>query len=294
MSIYLERADQGTLASEMSDTTDTLFANQRFDGLKLSGVRFAQCTFANVSFKDSTLRNCHFSGCVFEGCYFRRTVIQETHFPATRFIECEFLKPIIADSGFGHSRFVRSVIPYQSLDGSLPGQASVCEELTAGLAVQAAALGYGRDARDYRLKSIEMKERALWRGFTWADKYAKDHYPTDFQRAAALGRLFLSKVSGALWGYGESIRRLVFNLVLIAGVIWPLLLLLVRDHLHKAGGVNIGDCWALSIASIVNSPLTANVSATGVALVLVLAETAIGLVLFGLFVAYVFRSITRR
>jgi hypothetical protein len=294
MSVYLDRANRATLMRGMADANDTLFANQRFDGDQLIGVRFSQCTFANVSFKDATLRDCHFSGCVFEGCYFRATAIRETHFPASRFIDCEFVKPVISDSGFGYSRFLRSVIPYQSLDGSLPGQANVCRDLTASLSVEAGALGRDRDAREYRLKSIEMKELALWRGFTWADQYSEDHYPTDLQRLAALVRFLLSKANGAVWGYGESIGRLLFNLVLVAGLIWPLLLLLARGHLHKPGGASVGDCWALSFASVLNSSSTAGTSATGVALGLVLTETAIGLVLFGLFVVYVFRSITRR
>jgi hypothetical protein len=294
VSVYLDRSSRGALASGMEDASDTLFVNQRFDGDGLVGIRFSQCTFANVSFKDVTLRDCHFSACVFEGCYFRGTTIRETHFPASRFVDCEFTKPVILDSGFSYSRFRGSVIPYQSLEGSLPGQANVCRDLTASLAVEAGVLGRDRDARGYRLKSIEMNELALWRGVTWADQYSEDHYPSDLQRVAALVRFLLSKASGAVWGYGESIGRLLVNLILIAGLVWPLLFLLARDHLHKPGGVTVGDCWALSFASVLNSSSTAGTSATGVALALVLAETAIGLVLFGLFVAYVFRSITRR
>jgi Pentapeptide repeats (9 copies) len=294
VSAYLDRKDRASLTSGMVDADDTLFANQRFDGNALSGVRFTQCTFANVSFKDVTLRDCHFSGCVFESCYFRRTTIRETHFPASRFIDCEFSKPVISDSGFGYSRFERSVVPYQSLNGSLPGQPNVCRDLTASLAIEAEALGRDRDAHDYRLKSIEMREHALWRGFTWADEYSAQHYPTDLQRFAALARFSLSRASGAVWGYGESIGRLLFNLVVVAGLVWPLLLLLARGHLHRPGGVSVWDCWALSLASVLNSSSTAGTSATGVALVLVLVETAIGVVLFGLFVVYVFRSITRR
>jgi Pentapeptide repeats (9 copies) len=278
----------------MENATDTLFVNQRFEDKALAGTRFSHCTFANISFKGATLRDCHFSGCVFEGCYFRGTTIRETHFPATRFIDCEFVKPVISDSGFGYTRFVGGAIPFRSLDGSLPGRSNVCRVLTAELAVQAAALGWDRDAREYRLKSIEMSEDALWRGVRWADDYSQRHYPTDFQRVAALGRWTLSKTSGLLWGYGESIGRLLFNLVLVAGVIWPLLLLLARDHLHADGGVGVGDYWALSVASILNSSASVGTSATGVALALVLVENVIGLLFLGLFVAYVFRAITRR
>ena len=190
----------------MPDATDTLFVNERFeDHKRLAGVRFSQCTFANVSFKDAELFECHFSGCVFEGCYFRRTEFRDTHFPASRFIDCEFIKPVIIDSSFGHTRFFGTVIPYNALESSLPGQANVCRDLTVDLAVQAAAQGRDREARAYRLVSIGKHEEALWRGVRWTDPYAQAHYPSDLQRLTALLRFLASKSNGLLWGYGESL-----------------------------------------------------------------------------------------
>jgi hypothetical protein len=296
MSVYLYRTHEGTLSSGMADADDTLFANQRFERSagRLEGVRFSQCTFANISFKDADVVDCHFSGCVFERCYFRGTTIRESHFPATRFIDCEFHKPSILDSGFGFARFDRTFIPYAYLEPSFPAQANVCRDLAGALAVQAAAGGQEREARKYRLKSIKEGERALWRGARWTDAYAKSHFSTDLQRIGAVVRLVGSKTNGLLWGYGELVWRLLATWLVLAGLLFPLIYVVLREHLHAPGGVTVGECWLLSFGAILNDPGTSGVASTGVGSVAVLLETAIGLLIFGLFVTYVFRWVTRR
>ncbi len=280
----------------MPDAEDTLFVNQRFEtpAGRLEGVRFSQCTFANISFKDAHLVDCHFSGCVFERCYFRATTIRESHFPATRFIDCEFHKPNILDSGFGFARFDGTFISYAYLEPSFPAQANVCRDLAGALAVQATAAGREGEARKYRLKSIKEGERALWRGARWTDDYAKSHFPTDLQRIGAVTRLVGSKVNGLLWGYGEVISRLLATWLLLAGVVFPVLYVILRNHLHSQAGVSVGECWLLSFGAILNTPGTSGVTSTGVGTVVVLTETALGLLIFGLFVTYVFRWVTRR
>ena len=295
MSIYLTRSTTAPvlLVAAKPALDDTLFINQRFDAEVLVDARFTHCTFANISFKSAKLINCYFVDCVFEGCYFRNTEIRESNFPACRFIDSEFVKPIIVESDFGYVRFIRSAIPYDSLESSLPGRANVCYDLTAALAIQAALLGRDADARRYRLKSIEKREEALWRGVRWSDDYARSHYPTDFQRVGALTTLVISKLNGFLWGYGESMRRLLINLLVLSAVLCPLLLLLVEDNLHKSGSVSVGDAWLLSLSSIMNTG-SSGITATGLAEAIVLGETALGLLFFGLFVAYLFRAVTRR
>ncbi len=174
MSVYLERTHSGTLPATAGD--DTVFINQRFDKGLLEGARFVQCTFANISFKAADLRGCVFSACVFEGCYFRETKIRDCHFPATRFIDCEFVRPKIYGGGFAFSRFVRSVPSYDYLELNLPQEPNLCRDLTANLANEASHLGMDKDARRYRLRSIEEAELTLSRGWRWKDEYAETHF----------------------------------------------------------------------------------------------------------------------
>ena len=291
MSAYLIRAKAGVLAPDMGKVEDALFSNQRFDSEKLSDAHFHQCTFANVSFKSAELTACHFSACVFEGCYFRGTKLKECDFPASRFVNCEFPKVQIFSSGFSTTRFRDSALDFDLLEASLPGAANLRRDLCQNLATEAAALGREREARSYRLCAIEAEEEALRRGYRWSDDYSRTHFP-EWERPKAFLKLCISRIGGWLWGHGEYIRRLLANLALIAIVIGPALLYLFREHLH--GGNSLGDCLALSIASVLNNSGASGVEATGVALAIVLTLSALGLLFLGLFVTYVFRAVTRR
>jgi hypothetical protein len=114
------------------------------------------------------------------------------------------------------------------------------------------------------------------------------------ERVAAFVRLCGSRLNGWLWGHGEYLSRLVLNVLILGVLIGPILLYLAREHLHAYGSVSLGDCIALSIASVVNTPASSGVSATGIGLAIVLCLTALGLVFLGLFVTYLFRAVTRR
>lgn len=293
MSVYLTRSNAALLSPQLGDTRDTAFINQRFDGQALAGVRFEHCTFANVSFLNARLSDCHFSNCVFERCYFRKTKLTECHFPASRFVACEFAKPTIFACGFQHTRFERSVPSFNTMESNLPGEPNLCRDLCANLASEAAVLGKEREARSYRLEAIRMHEEALRRGYRWSDAYSRDHFP-ELQRVTAFVRLSGSKVNGWIWGHGEYLRRLLASLFVLAVVIGPALLYSARGHLHSDDPISLGDCFALSIGSVLGNSSAAGVTATGVGLAVVLALTAMGLLFLGLFVTYVFRAVTRR
>jgi len=293
MSVYLARAQTATLVKNHAGATDTLFMDQRFDEGELTGARFAHCTFANISFKGAELADCHFSNCVFEGCYFRGTLLKECHFPASRFIDCEFPKPSIFACGFGATRFRRSVPRFATMEPNLPGEPNLCRDLCENLATEASALGHEREARRYRLRAIEEHEEALRRGYRWSDDYSRSKYP-ELERVRAFFALCWSRASGWIWGHGEYIRRLFFNLVLLAVFIGPTMLYVARDHLHSDGPIGLGDYLALSVASTLNDSASSGVEATGIALAIVLLLTASGLLFLGLFVTYVFRAVTRR
>ena len=153
-----------------------------------------------------------------------------------------------------------------------------------------------KDARRYRLRSIEEAELTLSRGWRWKDEYAETHFRTEVERARAWLQLAASRLNGIIWGHGERIRRLLGSLLVVAGLVGPLLLYVVRDHLHPHPGQELAtlDYWTLSVASVVNSPGVARIEVTGIAQWIVLGESALGLLFMGLFVTYVFRAVTRR
>ncbi|MGB1583544.1 MAG: pentapeptide repeat-containing protein [Solirubrobacterales bacterium] len=293
MSAYLVRAASAKLQAS-AGARDTVFVNQRFEDELLQGAVFEQCTFANVSFKKSVLRNCEFRACVFERCYFRRTEIAECDFPASRFISCEFIKPAIRASDFRHTRFERCFPDFAEMKPHLPGEDNLRSDLSTNLAVEADALGAAREARQYRLASIEANEQHLLAVLRGSTKWHQDHFDT-IARLVAGGELVISKLNGALWGHGERAWRLITNIAIATLVVWPVIYLASGDVEQSSGSqVGLGDALTLSASSFLSSPEFAGLEVGAIAQWFVLGEIALGFVSLGLFVSFLIRWISRR
>jgi hypothetical protein len=295
LSVYALRKHAASLDECRDGAEDTLFINERFDGQGLTDATFKHCTFANVSFKRATLKGCRFTDCVFEGCYLRETTIDGCSFPASRFIDCIVARPQVRVSDFRYTRFRRTVLPFGELHSNLPSEHNLREELSANLALEAERLGDGRAARLYRLEAIKAYEENLKAGAKWESTYYRTHFP-GMERVLAAGRWALSRGNGILWGHGERGRVLLLNLVLVAFVIGPVLLwFFAEDDLTQDGGpLSVSEYLLLSSASVLNQSDATGVDASGWGQALVLGESAFGLLVLGLFVAYVYRWILRR
>lgn len=73
-------------------------------------------------------------------------------------------------------------------------------------------------------------------------------------------------------------------------------MLLARGSIEKSAGrhASYGDCVWLSVGSTLGNSGATGLTTTGFARALVLSEGAIGLLVLGVFVTYVFRYVTRR
>jgi hypothetical protein len=296
MSVYLTRTDKEQLRPDLGGAEDRLFVNQRFENETLPEGLYFRCTFANVSFLRSRLEHVRFSACVFEGCYFRETTFNKCRFSGTRFIDCDFVKPNILGCDFRYARFRGCFPPFDEMEASLPGEHNMSADLASNLASEARAAGDGNEARRYLLKAIREHEQHLLAGFQARTQYYKDHFPRSLDRVFALWRVALSRANGFLWGYGERGYPLLRTVLGIAFVVWPLLFVLTRGSIDTSAGhhVNLGDCIWLSVASIVGNSAATGFTTVGFARALVLSEGAIGLLLLGLFVTYLYRYVTRR
>jgi hypothetical protein len=299
MSIFERRTHEGVLADGGHPKEDVLFINERFDEKELDGgdhSRYKHCTFANISFKDATLSNLNFVDCVFVGCYFRRTTISGCRFPASRFIECDFAKPGIFDCSFAYAQFNGSPIEYDYICASIKGEHNLRHDLAANLAQEAEAAGRLKDARAFRLDAIAAREAYLRAGF----RHETDYYRRKFQgleQLTARIAYWTSRANGFIWGYGERARRVVRNVAILAGIVFPVLLLLSRGDLQTdtGGQPNVLDCWFLSLANLLNNTSLSGVEIEGGwARVVSTAESAVGIIAFGLFVTLLFRAVTRR
>jgi hypothetical protein len=296
MSVYATRAGKETLSAELNGADDRLFIDQRFDGRTLHEGTYLNCTFANVSFLRSRLERARFTACVFEACYFRETTLKECTFSASRFIDCEFVKPNIVACDFRNARFKGCYPPFGRLQECLPGEPNLRATLTSNLAFAAESAGDTVEARKYLLESMRANEEHLLAAFRARTDYYRSHFPSSLDRILALVSFGWSRANGFIWGHGERGAALLRTVLIVVFIVWPALLWLARQGISDPVGhqANIGDIFWLSAASLIGNSAVTGLNVVGVARVVVLAEQAVGLLLFGLFVTYVYRYVTRR
>lgn len=138
---------------------------------------------------------------------------------------------------------------------------------------------------------VAANESVLWAAVRGESEWYRQHYP-GFHRVRAFVALMGSKVNGAAWGYGERVGVLLRNLVLMTAVVYPLLYLVAVEPRHNASIVDaLSHSLSAAFLAFEVSPIV--VDSTALRL-LSLSEVAVSLLLLGLLVTYVFRSITRR
>jgi hypothetical protein len=283
--------------TEPHPAEDVFFSNERLDTMTLPTAHecYRHCTFSNISFKDSTLEGITFEDCVFIGCYFRRTRIDGCRFPASRFIDSTLVRPRIFDSSFSTARFDRCAPAYADMASSLPPEHNLRRELASNLANEAMAAGKGSDARQFRLEAIKAREREKLAAFKHENDYYKKYQGLD-QLGAGLAYAS-SRANGLIWGYGERTFPLLRNVVLLALLVFPFLLYLARDGLETPDGTSVGmfGYVHLSLANLLNNEALSEVESTGeVALWISTVESFTGVIVLGLFVTLLFRTVTRR
>ncbi len=296
MSVYAARARKQMLSADLKGADDRLFIDQRFDGRTLHEGTYLNCTFANVSFLRSQLERVRFTACVFEACYFRETTLTECIFSASRFIDCEFVKPTIIACDFRNARFKGCYPPFSRLQECLPGEPNLRATLTSNLALAAQGAGDSVEARKYVLESIRANEQHLLAAFHARTDYYRSHFPSSLDRILALLRFAWSRATGFIWGYGERGLALLRTLVIVVLIVWPALLWVTRQDISDSIGsqANVGDIFWLSAASVLGNSAVTGLSVGGAARAVVISEQAMGVLLFGLFVTYVYRYVTRR
>jgi Pentapeptide repeats (9 copies) len=272
---------------------DCTFSDDRLDGVPIDLGMFAHCTFSNVSFKGCILNDTRFINCTFIACYFRKTTIQNSQFDGCKFIDCDFPKVRIQSTKFMFPKFRGCFVEFGEMEPNLPPEPELRSLAAADLAREAQTLGHPRDARHYRIVALRARESHLWRAFTGASSYYKEHFDP-LQRVQAGAQWLGSQANRLVWGNGERGLTLLFNFLLLTLVAFPLVF-------HAVGGVSVPDGspaasdYVLLSVDVVTSysglshvMLTSNASR-----VVASAELVVGLIAFGFFVTILFRRVTR-
>lgn len=294
-SAYLVGRQAARLAAPYSGV-GRLFAAERIDRASLDGANFEHCTFANVSFKEASIHRSRFVHCVFIDCYFRETQLVESDFTSSKFIRCAFPKAEVRLSSFRFAAFEECLIAFDEMHPNLPREHNLREQLCTSLERAALNLLQAREASRFKEEAIRAREAHLREAVRAASSYYKQHFD-GWRRVQALVELVGSQLNGQLWGYGERWGRLVRNFLITAFAFFPLIYLLIRNQLATSHGETPGvaQVFLVSVDRMLLAGNVTGVSAsTALAQALFVLETAIGIVLIGLFVAMLLKWIQSR
>lgn len=270
-----------------------LFANERIDkGWKSQNCHINNSTFAKMGFKESSFKGDDLRFNVFIDCYFKKTTFEDVKFNTCIFINCSFDEATFVNCSFDYARFEGGVIPYHAMYATLPGRENIRWNLCKNLALESLKLGQEDEYRRYFFEEKKASELYFWNKF-WHkgdDPYYKKY--NGAEQVSGLIHFCLSKANKVLWGYGEKLTRLIFNIVIVwvafAGAYYFGL-----PTLDETSKISVQDAFYMSLSNFFT--VTCDYTSTDFTYrILSVLEGGIGIVLMGFFGAALFRNINRR
>ncbi len=270
-----------------------IIANERIDD-KWNSEDYIinNSTFAKVGFRGAKFSNDDLRFNVFIDCYFKKACFDGVNFTTSIFINCNFDEVTLINCTFDYCKFEGCFIKYTDLSQSFSKRPNIKWELCKNLSLECLKLGHEDEYRKYYFAEREASEQYYWKKF-WhkgSDKYYKKYNAID--QLSGLGNYILSKANKILWGYGEKLTRLIFNVIIV-------LLIFMIGYFYGVKEISKGVkmTWGIAGYMSLSNFFTVSCEYTPdvfIYKVLSVSEGGIGIVLMGFFVAALFRYINRR
>jgi len=286
---------------------DKVFAGQRFDRYwKIESKIFQNCTFSKMGFLEAKFKNTDVRYCTFIDCYFRKAEFNAVDFTGVVFINCTFDLATFINCIFDYVNFKDCYIKFEIMKENLPRtRHNLNRDLCRNLSIECLKMGDDQNYRKYYFEEKCASERYNWKKFyhkaadnadnlkSYEDKY------TMWDQLEGLLTFVLAKLDKHIWGYGEKLSRLFRNILIIiiffSGIYWLLSGLTIEGAMKWYEYLYISLCNFFSIG-LENT----DASAMGEILkaeqykYIAVAETGLGVISMGFFVAALFKYINRR
>lgn len=279
---------------ESMPVKDCIFSNERLDKEEFTHLIVNHSTFANMGFRKAKFVQIDFRHCVFIDCYFKDACFEDVNFTGCKFINCDFGNVTIVECDFRYAQFDKCYIKYRILVANLPFEYNLRRELSRSLAVQSLQFGDTDEYRKYFFDERKASESHFWETFLKRQDFYKRKYGF-WDGIAGLGQFVTSKINKILWGYGESIRPLLFIMgsviVLCSVTFWRFDGSFSKDSILKK--LTFSESMYFSVSSFFGKGI--DITPVGSAVrMLTLVETVSGIILTGFLIAALFRYINRR
>ncbi len=286
-----------TTSSEDQKIENFYFANERPSSeFKIKNRVINHCSFLNLGLKSASIDNTDFSHCVFIECYFKKSFFSQVNFTNCKFIKCNLEDVNVISSNFNYALFKDCYIDFEVIQASLPKSSNLRWRLCTNLALEALRLGNDLQFRKYFFAEKASSEQHFLSMFTKKEEYYKKHY-SGWQSIEGLFKFITSKLSKRLWGYGEKISYLIFNILFV--IIAFSSFYFFSGSVFKINGnanltsIGVVDSIYFSLCNFIT--ITSDItSANQFVRNLTAVEGFLGVMLMGFFIAALFRFINRR
>lgn len=280
---------------EIKDDTkiqeNILCCNERIDAEgNFENLEIKHSTFANIGLYKSKFIRCKFQQCVFIECYFRYAELQYIDFTGCKFIKCNFGSTKIENSTFMYASFEQCYIKYDILKFNFPLiENNLTWKLCLNMERECLNIGDASDADKYFWAAKNAADRNLKDIILLRNTYERDRYNI-INQCKAFYRLVLSKLNRFVWGYGESIYKLIRSSFLV--------IILYAVFYYKSSALQPSHVSNLYESILFSLQIFFNLSPTyDVATVLktaIISEGVFGVIFLGLTITAFFRFINRR
>jgi len=242
-------------------------------------------TFENFDFRYADMQDCYFHEAHFESCNFTGTKIRRCNFRTATFKNCRFEYITIDETP----------IDYKMVVQQLPSWPNVAKEILHALRRNAVTLGEVKEVRELTLLAIEQEREHLRRARKKQEAYYNKKYGSLAAQARVRYRSFILWSSKIVWGHGEKLLNLVTTcFVSIAA----LSAISTGRDIYSDPSISFVAVLEKALAyfkSNVFEVLTISPGAIPNQSAFVLVALSILKIVFGgMFVAYIFRAISRR
>jgi len=266
---------------------------------EVSDTSFIRSHFIDVGAKETTFRNCNFSHSIFTRAYFRDAKFIECFFVGARFYDCNFRHAKLTQCDFKYATFQGTIIPASEVMANLPEWPNVKRELLQSHRINAQSIGDTDAVRIYvRGEMVALREHYR-RARARNEGYYAAKYKGAKKRVEVTWRSFTLWLEREIWGYGEypiTLLRLAVLGPLILSI--PVILQVILQAGVPFENVTLSHlCSALweglssTLSILLGLPQTDLLSIHwSIVSIIVLFRY----ILFGLFIAVVFRRFSKR
>lgn len=279
-----------------------ILANERIDKKWYSDHYYINnSTFAKIGFKESKFNNDDLRFNTFIDCYFKGAEFLNVDFNTCIFINCTFDESNFMNCNFSYCDFRDCYIQYEKIKECLPQFPNTRWSICKNLSLECLKAGNDVDYRKFFFDEKNASEKYYWYKF-WHENNGYYNKYNGTEQIVGLYQFIASKLNKWIWGYGEKLSRLLFNIILtivLFGFGYYFLCGFDGNLIHAlyisfCNFLTISPDGLSSISTINPEPQTFSNFNLARYNYLSLLESIMGITFIGFFIAALFRHINRR